>query len=186
MTPDEAARILGIAVGSGPEAVQRAYRLLARSSHPDGGGVEDNFIRLTAARDALLAVPPAVTMAPPPPAPPAPRSWPLFATWTGLLALAIFLCAYLAPLPFTIAEPLVRFPLLVVGLLGYALTGRRFLLVLALIALAATAIIGVIFTTLGVLVGLLLMVAAVFGLITMGQTEARFRRARATIPVWRS
>jgi len=186
MTPDEAARILGVEVGSGPEVVQRAYRLLARSSHPDAGGAEDNFIRLTAARDALLAVPPAVPVTAPRSAPPAPRSWALFATWTGILALAIFLCAYLAPLPFTIAEPLVRFPLLVVGLLGYALTGRRSLLVLGLVALAATALVGVVFTTLGVLVGLLLMVAAVFGLVTMGQSEARFRRARGTIPVWRS
>jgi len=45
------------------------------------------------------------------------------------------------------------------------------------VALAATALIGVVFTTLGVLVGLLLLVAVVFGLVTMGQAKARARKA---------
>jgi len=183
MTPDDAARILGVEPGASREAVQRAYRLRARSSHPDAGGAAETFSLLTEARDALLAVIPVApasqppSAAPPRPAPAARWSWPLFATWTGLLAVGIFLCAYLAPLPFTVIEPLVRFPLLVVGLLGYALTGRTGFLVLGLIALAATALIGVVFTTLGVLVGLLLLVAVVFGLVTMGQTKARARKA---------
>ena len=176
MTPDDAARILGVEVGAGRDAVLRAYRVRARSSHPDAGGVGDSFVRLTAARDALLALPVAAPVTVPRPAPAARRSWPLFAAWTGLLLLAIFLCAYLAPLPFTVAEPLARFPLLVGGLLGYALTGRRPFLVLGLVALAATALVGILFTTLGALVGLLLMVGAVFGLVTMGQAEARSRQ----------
>ena len=175
MRPADAARLLGVEVGSSPEAVQRAYRVAVRSAHPDAGGATDEFIDLTAARDALLAAPEPAPVPLPRPAPPAPWSWPLFATWTGLLALAIFLCAYLAPLPLTIVEPLVRFPLLAIGLLGFALTGRKPLLVLALVMLALTAVIGVIFTTIGVLVGLLAMVGAVFGLITMGQA----RRPRA-------
>lgn len=179
MTPDEAARVLGVDVNAPAEAVQRAYRVAARSSHPDAGGASDSFVRLTAARDALLtapAEPVTVTLVQPRPVPAARWSWPLFSTWTGLLAFAIFLCAYLAPLPFTIAEPLVRFPLLAAGLVGYALTGRRALLVLGLVALAATALVGVVYTTLGVLVGLLLLVAVTFGLVTMGQGVARRRR----------
>lgn len=181
MSPDHAARLLGVEIGASPAAVQRAFRLAARSSHPDSGGADERFIQLTAARDALLASPAPTLLPGPRPAPvttraPAPWSWPLFATWTGLLALAIFLCAYLAPLPFTIVEPLIRFPLLAIGLVGYAFTGRRPLLVLGLVALAATALLGVIFTTLGVLGGLLLMVAAVFGLVTMGQAQERRRR----------
>ncbi len=175
MTPDDAARILGVDVGSSPEAVQRAFRRAARSSHPDAGGADDRFIHLTAARDALLAAPEPPQLLAPRPAPAARWSWPLFATWTALLALAIFLCAYLAPLPLTIAEPLVRFPLLAAGLVGYALSGRRPLLVLGLVMLAATAVMGVLFTTIGALVGLLVMVAAVFGLVTMGQSVARRR-----------
>ena len=83
----------------------------------------------------------------------------------------------MAPLPFTVVEPAVRFPLLAVGLLGYALTGRTSLLVLGLVAFAATALVGVIFTTLGALMGLLLLVGVVFGLVTMGQRSARARRA---------
>ena len=86
MTPDDAARILGVEPGAGREAVQRAYRLLARSSHPDAGGAAETFSLLTEARDALLAVTPvARASAPPPatplrPAPAARWSWPLFAT----------------------------------------------------------------------------------------------------------
>lgn len=172
MTLDEAARILGVEVGASPERVQRAFRVAARSSHPDAGGADTRFIELTAARDALLAAPPViVTRA----APAARWSWPLFWTWTALLALAIFLCAYLAPLPLTIAEPLVRYPLLALGLVGYALTGRKPLLVLALVALALTAAIGVVFATIGALVGLLLLVGVVFGLVTLGQGVARRR-----------
>ena len=182
MTPDDAARILGVEVGASREAVQRAYRLRARSSHPDAGGAAESFRLFTEARDALLDASSGPPASVPPAARPSPPrvtrwSWPLFATWTALLAVAIFLCAYLAPLPFTALEPLVRFPLLAVGLLGYALTGRTALLVLALVALAATAVIGVLFTTLGVLVGLLLLVPVVFGLVTMGQGRARARRA---------
>ena len=166
--------------------MQRAYRRLARSSHPDAGGASDRFIQLTAARDALLAAPQITPVVVPNLAPrPAPLwSWWLFGTWTGLLALAIFLCAYLAPLPFTIAEPLIRFPLLVIGLVGYALTGRTPLLVIGLIALGATAIMGVLFTTLGALVGLLTMVAAVFGLVTLGQSVKRWGISPRRFPRW--
>lgn len=172
MTLDEAARILGVEVGASRERVQRAFRVAARSSHPDAGGADTRFIELTAARDALLAAPPVVVTRA---APAARWSWPLFWTWTALLALAIFLCAYLAPLPLTIAEPLVRYPLLALGLVGYALTGRKPLLVLALVALAVTAAFGVVFTTIGALVGLLLLVPVVFGLVTLGQGVARRR-----------
>ncbi|MBU1586690.1 MAG: J domain-containing protein [Actinobacteria bacterium] len=172
MTLDEAARILGVEVGASPERVQRAFRVAARSSHPDAGGADARFIELTAARDALLAAPPVVVIRT---APAARWSWPLFWTWTALLALAIFLSTYLAPLPFTIVEPLVRFPLLALGLVGYALTGRTPLLVVGLVALGATAVLGVLFATIGVLVGLLLLVAVVFGLVTLGQGVARRR-----------
>jgi hypothetical protein len=186
MTPAEAARILGVEFGADREAVQRAYRRLARSSHPDAGGASERFIQLTAARDALLAPPRATPLVVPSVAPrtAARWSWVLFATWTGLLGLAIFLCAYLAPLPFTLAEPLVRYPLLVIGLAGYALTGRTPFLVLGLIALGATAIMGVLFTTLGALVGLLTMVAAVFGLVTLGQSVRRWGISPRRFPRW--
>jgi hypothetical protein len=38
-----------------PAAINSAFRRLAKSAHPDGGGSHDAFVRLTQARDALLA-----------------------------------------------------------------------------------------------------------------------------------
>ena len=37
-----------------PSQINAAFRELAKTSHPDGGGSDDIYIRLTAARDALL------------------------------------------------------------------------------------------------------------------------------------
>ena len=162
MTPDDAAQVLGVEVGASAPDVERAYRVRARSMHPDAGGADDAFIRLTQARGILLAPQqPVVVRGPRRP------SRLLFGTWTALLALAIALSASASPLPW--AEPVVRYGVLVVGMLGYALTGRRGYLVLGLVALAATAVVALVFTTLGALVGLLLMVAPVYGLILIGQ-----------------
>lgn len=176
MTPAAAAALLGVDIQATAPEVEHAFRVRARQVHPDSGGADDAFIRLTEARDILLQ-----------PQEPMPfvvgtrpvrrRSWPLFWTWVGLLALAIALSAIMAPQPFTIAEPLVRYPLLVVGLLGYALTGRTGFGVLAVIAIAATALVALLFTTLGALVGLLIMVAAIYGLALIGRTAPMLVRA---------
>jgi hypothetical protein len=169
MTREDAARLLGVEPGASAAEVERAYRRKAHAVHPDAaGGPDDAFISLTRARDILLAVPPL-----PAPVAPSRPSRALFVTWIVVLLLAIFVSASMAPQPFTIAEPIARYTVLVAAFAGYALTGRRLFLVVALVALAATALIAVTFTTFGTLVGLLMMVAPVYGLLLMGQRTGR-------------
>jgi len=174
MSHDDAAQLLGVDAGASAADVERAFRLKARSSHPDAGGADDAFIRLTAARDILLAVSHAAAVPPVTPRIPSPRrpSRLLLGTWIGLLALAIALSASGSMLPFTVADPVVRYGLLALGMIGYALTGRRGYLVLGLAAVAATAVSAVLFTTLGALLGLLFMVAPLYGLLLIGQARA--------------
>lgn len=173
MTVAEAAALLGVPVNAGPGEVARAFRARARAVHPDApGGDAEAFIRLAQARDALLAHQPQAAVSAVPVAPFSPR---LFATWIGLLVLACLVGASGDWVPLTPLEPIARSLLLVAGLGGYAISGRRAFLVLGLVALAATAVIGVVFATLGSLVGLLLAVAPVYGLLLMGQRAARRR-----------
>ena len=54
----EAARLLGVDVDAQPSEVRRAFRLWATVAHPDLGGSQEQFARLCAARDVLLAPPP--------------------------------------------------------------------------------------------------------------------------------
>lgn len=70
MERSEAARILGVEVDADAAQVRRAYRLWARSEHPDAGGDPARFARLTQARRTMLR-PRAVTARDPgtPPAP---------------------------------------------------------------------------------------------------------------------
>jgi hypothetical protein len=57
LTPQEHHRqMLGLPFGrrlSVPE-IQQAYKRAAKTSHPDGGGSARDFVRLSAARDALM------------------------------------------------------------------------------------------------------------------------------------
>ena len=57
LTPQERDRqMLGLPFGrrlSVPE-IQQAYKRAAKKSHPDGGGSARDFVRLSAARDALI------------------------------------------------------------------------------------------------------------------------------------
>lgn len=180
MTPDEAARLLGVDAGASADQVKVAFRAKARTAHPDAaGGASDAFIRLTQARDILLLAPPPPTITyVPAAAVPRRWSWRLFATWVGLLVLGLAVNVSGSDLHLTIAEPIVRSLLVVGGFVGYALTARRLWLVLGLIGIGATAIVALLFTTLGALVGLLLMFAPMYGLLLMGQTAARVSAAR--------
>lgn len=47
--------ILGLQRGASAEEVNRAFRELARTAHPDQGGTHEQMARLTAARQELLA-----------------------------------------------------------------------------------------------------------------------------------
>ena len=52
---DDPWAVLGLRAGSSDRAVRGAWRALAAEHHPDVGGDPDHFLRLTAARDRLLA-----------------------------------------------------------------------------------------------------------------------------------
>ena len=163
-------------MGASPEEVARAFRSRARAAHPDTGGDGHEFIELLQARDALLAhrTPPTV---PPPVSPPAPSSPALLAVWIGLLVVSSLLSATGDVHPWVPAEPLIRSVVLIGGFAAYAVTGARPWMVVALIALGATALVALVFTTIGTLLGLLLAVPAVYGLLLMGIRRARWRDA---------
>lgn len=61
---EAAARLLGIPADAPAREVRRAFRLWAAVAHPDCGGTEEQFARLCAARDVLLASPPPLRSAP--------------------------------------------------------------------------------------------------------------------------
>ncbi|MFM9876328.1 MAG: hypothetical protein ACKVOG_00560, partial [Rhodoglobus sp.] len=133
------------------------------------------FVRATEARKALLT---AIVLrdaeASAPRLPPK-HNWPLLGTWVGLMALAIAVSIVGSPLPLTVWEPVLRFGLMVVSAVGFALTGARVWLVLLGVAIAVTAVTTIVFTTFGALLGMLLLAAPLYGLFVAG-------RARAPIP----
>lgn len=180
-----------------PAEIERAFTRAARSAHPDLF-VEDDaatraaraaeFARLAEARDLLVTnakarvaavstgyrppVPNALPTIPPPPGPY------LMSAWIGLLVLAAFLSIYGAPLPFTIAEPLVRWAVLGAALVAFGRTGLRPLLVLTIVALLVTVVMTIILTTLGGLLALLAVLVPMLGLVQAGLAMER-RRLRA-------
>ncbi len=173
MTPDEAAAILGIEPGAGRPEIDAAYRRAARASHPDLAGESDAFVRATQAREVLLATPVVVVSEPIDDRRSGPLSRPLLITWIALMAFAIAISVGGSPFPLTPAEPILRFGALAAGSIGYAITGRRGFLMLAVAAIAATALVTILFTTFGSLLGMLLLAAPLYGLLV---TRARLRR----------
>jgi hypothetical protein len=47
-------QILGLAPGASRDAIEAAYRTLAKKHHPDAGGTDNEFVAITAARDEAL------------------------------------------------------------------------------------------------------------------------------------
>lgn len=199
MTPERAAEVLGVSVDAAPAEVERAFHRRARVTHPDvaegvppaadGDADADAaaaFREVLQARDALLRTPR------PPDAPatvrvvaevgrdgrPIPRvqSVRLMTVWAGLLALAAFLAIFRAAQPLSLAEPLVRWGVLLVSAVAYAATGRRVFLVLATAAEVATLALTVLFASFGGLVGLLITLPALLGAFTGGLARERVRR----------
>jgi hypothetical protein len=187
MTREEAAAALGVSVDATVAEIQRAFTAGARTSHPDrfSGATKEQsqqaaqeFIRLTSARDVLLQSRPAG-----PAGSPVGGAvftvhyrsrritWQGLAAWLSVLAVAVFVSIVGAELPFTIAEPLVRFTLLTVGLIGYARTGRQGFLVLIVVCIAVTAVLTITFTTFGALLGMFLAAFPVIGLVLAGRTQ---------------
>jgi hypothetical protein len=57
LTPEERYRqMLGVPLGRRLSCaeIQRAYKRVAKTAHPDGGGTTQKFLELSAARDALM------------------------------------------------------------------------------------------------------------------------------------
>ena len=173
MRLDEAARVLGVSVDATVAQVETAYRRRARETHPDRSGSDDAFIRVSAARAALLN---AVSIEPPVHLPPKP-SIPLIVTWVGVLLVGIFIATFNNETPLGIVEPIVRYVVLIVSLVAYAVTGRRVWLVVSCVAIALTAVLTIAFVSFGGLVGLLVLVAPIYGLLLMGIRQAPRRRA---------
>jgi hypothetical protein len=178
MTPENAAAILAVSREASAREVEQAFRRAARRLHPDHapGKASDDFINIVHARDALLAT---MLVATPRSSAPIPVmrlqriSRTLFATWAALLALGILVSIAGSSLPLTVFDPLLRFSALAAGTVGFALTGRKGFFVLALVAVAATAISTVVATTLGGLLGMLLLAAPVYGLLSAGLSRHR-------------
>lgn len=191
MTPADAAAHLGVGLDASPREVQAAYRRLARDVHPDrqsGASMRDaaaasaTFIRVTQARDVLIAHAAAIeastSMGTLRDARP---STALTLTWVGLLGLGIALSVLAHDFPLTPLEPVIRFSLLAVSAIAFALTGLRRWWVLLWVAIAATALETVLFTTLGSLLGMLLLAAPVYGLSVIGFARRRVRDANARV-----
>jgi len=98
-------------------------------------------------------------------------SWQGLAGWLSVVVVAAFVSIGGAELPFTVAEPLVRFAVLTLGLVGFALTGKQVYFVLIALAIVVTAVLAIAFTTLGALLGMFILAAPVIGLVLAGRGQ---------------
>jgi hypothetical protein len=191
MSPEDAAARLGIGLDATAADIENAYRRRARSTHPDrfpdasrSREATDEFIGVATAHDVLVArlgaTPTgAASYTGVPVSSPIPRrrSRLLLGTWAGVTLVAIFVSIYAGAPAWGVWEPIARYGLVFVALMAFALTGRTPWLVTALLALAASAIITLVATTFGALLGLFMLVAPVYGLVTIGR-EVAVRRSR--------
>lgn len=183
--------MLGVPVDASAREVQVAYRRAARDVHPDRQGqasmrdaalASATFIRVTEARDLLLALAAASSAtASAPSLSQARPSTVLTWVWVGLLLIGIGLSVIAHEFPLTPIEPAVRFALLAVSATAFAWTGRQLWWVLLWVAIVGTALETIIFTTLGSLLGMLLMAAPIYGLSVIGFARRRMREANARV-----
>ncbi|MBC7590883.1 MAG: J domain-containing protein [Salinibacterium sp.] len=191
MSPEDAAAVLGVSLDASAADIENAYRRRARTTHPDrfvdatrSREATREFIGVVEAHDVLVSrlgagLPTAIPFAGVPVSGPIPRpsSRLLLSTWAGVTLVAIFVSIYAGAPAWGVGEPIARYGLIFVALMAFALTGRTPWLVTALIILAATAVITLVATTFGALLGLFLLVPPVYGLVTIGR-EVAVRRAR--------
>jgi len=177
MTPEQAAAVLGVSVDAPRAEFDAAYRRAARALHPDREGAEPTaFIQATEARRVLLELAEADAVAEAPVLVRRPPSIPLLVTWILLVLFAIAVSIGGSNLPLGPADPIIRFGLMLTGGIGFALTGKRVYFVLAVISIAATALVTILFTTFGALVGMLLLAAPLYGFLVMGRTRRLLSR----------
>lgn len=210
MSPERAAEVLGIDVEALPHEVTNAFAARARRTHPDvEGGNADAFREAVEARNVLLsrksAGAPGDARTPPdgyivfddertgPPEPgdefpywvivPQAPSPALIGVGGGLLLIAAFLSIYDVPYPWTLAEPIVRWVVLIAAALAFAVTGRRGFLAVMLVLVAATLVVNVAITTIGGLLGLFITMPAIVAINAAGFAARRRRTARRTGPL---
>lgn len=191
MSPEDAAAVLGVSLDASAADIENAYRRRARTTHPDrfvdatrSREAAREFIGVVEAHDVLVSrlgasSPTAIPFAEVPVSGPIPRprSRLLLGTWAGVTLVAIFVSIYAGAPAWGVGEPIARYGLIFVALVAFALTGRTPWLVTALLTLAATAVITLVATTFGALLGLFLLIPPVYGLVTIGR-EVAVRRAR--------
>lgn len=165
--------MLGVTADAPRPEIDAAYRRAARALHPDLDGAEPAaFIRATEARQVLIDLP----RAEPVPLVVAhrgrrPLSWPVLVTWIALLVFAVAVSIGGSDLPLGPIDPILRWASLAVGAIGFGVTGRRGFLVLTVIAIAATAVLTIVFTSIGALLGMFLLAAPLYGLLVMGRSR---------------
>lgn len=199
MTPEQAAIELGVAVDASEREVRAAYRRAARDVHPDrqaGASMREaalasaTFVRVTDARDVLLArasrraaagASAGAAAASTGTLRAARPSTALLITWTALLGVGIGVSVLAHDFPLTPIEPAIRFSLLAVSAVSFALTGAKPWWVLLWVAIIGTAVETVLFTTLGSLLGMLALAAPIYGLSLIGWARRRMRDANAAV-----
>jgi hypothetical protein len=201
VSPERAAEVLGIDVEASPHEVTDAFAARARRTHPDvEGGSADAFREAVEARNLLLARKNVGATAPDGyivfdddqdpgrrdradefpywvilPQAPSPA---LISVGGGLLLIAAFLSIYDVPYPWTIVEPIARWVVLIAAALAFAVTGRRGLLAVMLVLVAATLVVNVAITTIGGLLGLFITMPAIVAINAAGFAARRRRTAR--------
>ncbi len=181
MDPARAADVLGVRPGASSREVSAAFARRARVTHPDvAGGDADAFREAVAARDALLALAAdrAAARAAGTADPalvrrvdvdgPRPQGPALLATWAALIALAAFISIYGVAHPLHPVEAVIRWAGIAALAVGFGATGRRPLLWFALALVAVTAAFTFVETSLGGLMGLLLLIPALYGSASRG------------------
>lgn len=194
MDPARAADVLGVRPGASSREVSAAFARRARVTHPDvAGGDADAFREAVAARDALLefaadrgADRAAARGGGGTPDPmlvrridvdgPRPQGPALLATWAALIALAAFISIYGVAHPLHPVEAVIRWAGIAATAVGFGATGRRSLLWVALVLIALTAAFAIVETSIGGLLGLLLLIPALYGLSLSGIARERLRR----------
>ena len=178
-----AARLLGVPVDASRADIERAFRRRARLEHPDVSGDPTAFAAVTEARNVLVRAegwdaPPAAAV----PQPGRRRAEPirrppfelppiLLLLVSVLLIVGTLVAGFASTSPFAPVEPLLRSVVLVVAVIGYAVTRLRVFGVVSGVAILATAVATIAWVNFGTLLGGALMAPAIVLLMLHGRNR---------------